>query len=130
GFIVALVLVFTGGIAAALFGDRGYLDVQRQRQHLLELQQATEEHQHRVEALRHEIERLKTDPFAVERIAREDLGYVAPGEIPLLLPREDDADSPAAGPSRLDAKAGSARVPAAPSTRCRGVEQPGSSLGS
>jgi cell division protein FtsB len=105
--IVALALVFLGGTAAALFGNRGELDVQRQRARLREMQEANAEHLARFLALRHEVERLKTDPFAVERIAREDLGYVAKKEITLLLPGDDP------GKARgLDAKTGSGIVPA------------------
>src|SRR5262245_38047486 len=68
GAILALVLAFLGGTAAALFGDHGYLDVKRQRLHLEELRAANEAHQQRVDALKKEIDRLKTDPAAVERI--------------------------------------------------------------
>jgi cell division protein FtsB len=104
--IFVLTLVFLGGIAAAVFGDHGYLDVQRQRRRFLDLRAAYEADGQRVEALKREVIRLKTDPAAVERIAREDLGYVAPGEITLLLPDDDDP------PHALDGKARSAIVPA------------------
>ena len=103
GGIVALVIVFLGGTAAALFGDHGYLDVTRQRLHYNELKVAHAMRLERVDALRHEIERLTDDPSAIERIAREDLGYVAKDELTLLLPS-------------LDAKSGSGIVPAVRST--------------
>ena len=105
--IVALVIVFLGGTAAALFGNRGELDVQRQRVRLREMQEANAANLRRVQALRHEVNRLKTDAFAVERIAREDLGYVAKHEITLLLPGDDPGKA-----KRLDAKTGSGIVPA------------------
>ena len=111
GAVVALVIVFLGGTAAALFGDRGYLDVERQRLRYLERRDANAAQLQRVVALWHEVDRLKTDPSAVERIAREDLGYVAPGELTLLLPGDDP------GKARgLDAKRGSGIVPAVRST--------------
>ena len=111
GLIVALVIVFVGGTAAALFGDHGYLDVTRQRLHFRELRDAHAAHLQRVVALWHEVDRLKTDPSAVERIAREDLGYVARGELTLLLPGDDP------GRARgLDAKSGSGILPAVRST--------------
>ena len=109
--IVALVIVFLGGSAAALFGNRGELDVQRQRVRLREMQEANAAQLERVQALRREVERLKTDPFAVERIAREELGYVAKNEITLLLPGDDPGK-----PRGLDAKRGSGIVPAVRST--------------
>jgi cell division protein FtsB len=104
--VVALVLVFVGGTAAALFGDRGYLDVRRQQLRFSELKEANATRLKRVEALRHEIDRLNVDPSAVERIAREDLGFVAKDEITLLLPA-DPAEAPG-----LDANKGSGIVPA------------------
>jgi cell division protein FtsB len=109
--VVAMAIVFLGGTAAALFGNRGELDVQRQRVRLREMQEANAEHLARVQALRREVERLKTDPFAVERIAREDLGYAAKNEITLLLPGDDPAKT-----RRVDAKTGSGIVPVVRST--------------
>ena len=111
GAIFMFSVVFAGGVAAALFGDRGYLDVQRQQAQLQLLLDSTEAHKQRVNALNREIERLKVDPSAVERIARENLGYVASGEITLLLP-DDGTDKPRG----LDAKNGSGIVPAARKT--------------
>ncbi len=105
--IVALVFVFMGGTAAALFGDRGYLDLQRQRLQFREMSDAHAEHLKRLEALRREVDRLKNDPSAVERIAREDLGYVAKNELTLLLPGDDPAKA-----RGLDAKTRSGIVPA------------------
>jgi len=109
--IVLLSLIFVGGVAAALFGDRGYLDVARQRAKQREMKQEFDDHLARVQALKKQVDRLRTDATAVERIAREELGYVAPGEITLLLPGEDPAEA-----HRLDAKGGSAIVPAVRST--------------
>jgi cell division protein FtsB len=106
--ICGFAIVFLGGTAAALFGNRGELDVRRQRLRLQEMQQANAEHLARVQALRREVERLKTDPSAVERIAREDLGYVAKNEITLLLPGPDPAKVPG-----VDAKTRSGIVPGA-----------------
>jgi len=111
GAIAAFVLVFLGGTAAALFGNRGYLDGERQRLRFRELRDANAAHLQRIEALRHEVDRLKTDPSAVERIAREDLGYVAKNELTLLLPGAEPGE--AAG---LDAQSGSGIVPAVRST--------------
>jgi cell division protein FtsB len=111
GLVAALVFVFLGGTAAAFFGDHGYLDVRRQRHAYNELKAVHSARLKRVETLRHEIDLLQDDPAAIERIAREDLGFVAKGELVLLLPGDDPA-----GASGLDAKSGSAIVPAVRST--------------
>jgi len=111
GGIAAFVLVFLGGTAAAFFGDHGYLDVKRQRLRHEELKAEHAARLQRVDALRREIDRLRDDPSAIERIAREDLGFVAKNEITLLLPGADPGDA-----SGLDAKSGSGIVPAVRST--------------
>ena len=111
GALFALFIVFLGGTAAALFGDRGYLDVERQRLRYSERREASAAHLQRVQALRHEVERLKSDPSAVERIAREDLGYLAKDELTLLLPGDDPGHA-----RGLDATSGSGIVPAVRST--------------
>ena len=111
GIVAGFVIIFLGGTAAAFFGDHGYLDVRRQRHRFNELQAIHAARLARVDALRHEIDRLKDDPSAIERIAREDLGYIAKDEITLLLPGEDSDRVPG-----LDAKGGSGIVPAVRST--------------
>jgi len=109
--IVGLAFIFLGGTAAAFFGDRGYLDNRRQRRQFEELKATHAARRERVEALKHEIDRLRDDPSALERIAREDLGFVAKDEITLLLPGTDPADA-----QHLDAEKGSGIVPAVRST--------------
>ena len=111
GAIAAFVIVFVGGTLAALFGDHGYLDVKRQRLRHDELKADHAARLKHVEAIRDEIARLRNDPSAIERIAREDLGFVAKNELTLLLPGEDPAKA-----RGLDAKSGSGIVPAVRST--------------
>lgn len=64
----------------ALFGDRGFLDTVRARRDYA----ALETHVARVRAenvrLREEARRLKEDPLAIERLARDQLGLIYPGE--------------------------------------------------
>ncbi|MDX1388930.1 MAG: septum formation initiator family protein, partial [Acidobacteriota bacterium] len=84
-----LVLVFVSGTAAALFGERGYFDLRRTRVEEQSLQREVDEQLDRVRELKKQVRELKDDPTAIERIAREDLGFVREGEIHFLLPRED-----------------------------------------
>lgn len=85
GWIVAGVLALLLG--AALFGDNGVL-------HLWQLRGEVESLHRDVQALEAENERLsraitelRNDPSALERIAREELGLVRPGERVLRFPR-------------------------------------------
>jgi cell division protein FtsB len=64
-----------------LFGKKGYLAVRS-------MKQQNEELSHKIEQLKREngqtmeeIKALKSDPKAIEKIAREELGLVKPGEI-------------------------------------------------
>jgi cell division protein FtsB len=111
GAIAGFVLVFLGGTLATFFGDHGYLDVKRQRLRYDELKSEHTLRLQRVDALRREIDRLSDDPSALERIAREDLGFVAKNELTLLLPGPDPTEA-----RGLDAKSGSGIVPAVRST--------------
>ena len=80
---LALSVLFFGFF---LVGDRGILSVRKQRRQLasarLEVAQLEEE----TRRLEGEVAALKGDPRAVEKIAREDLGLVRPGEVVLVLP--------------------------------------------
>ncbi len=86
-------------LGAALFGERS----------LLRLQQLQDE-QHRIEAsiearkranreLRRELDALRHDPAYQERLAREELGLVRPGEIVYRFP---DTPAPSRSPGGAD----------------------------
>ena len=89
GIVLLFVFAFLAGTAAALFGPRGYMDVRRSREELERLNAEVEAQQIRVKDLRAEVTQLQGNPSAVERLAREELGYVRPGEITFLLPDEE-----------------------------------------
>jgi cell division protein FtsB len=85
--------IFIAGSAAALIGNHGYLGLRRSRQELALLRAKVDKKYAEVTELRKEVERLKSDPRAVERIAREHLGFTKPGEVTFLLPLESDRAS-------------------------------------
>jgi cell division protein FtsB len=78
---VASAIVIVGAVAA-LFGERGFLDVRRSRAELQDLRREVKD----------EVRRLEEDPAAVERIAREELGFAPEGEIQILLPRKEEQE--------------------------------------
>ncbi len=82
--------IFVAGSIAALIGNHGYLGLRRIRQEQAQVQADVDRKLAEVTELRKDVERLKTDPRAVERIAREDLGFVKPGEVTFLLPEQRD----------------------------------------
>ena len=80
----AAVLLFVTVLAMA--GVKSYRDLEaaRQRKHLLETQiQGTETE---IARLRNRIDRLRSDRGTLERLAREDLGMVKPGDVVIELP--------------------------------------------
>jgi cell division protein FtsB len=70
-----------------LAGDRGFLQVRKQRAQAGALQAEVTAINARNEALEREVTLLTEDPAAVEKIAREDLQLVAPGDVVLVLPQ-------------------------------------------
>ena len=80
--IVVSLLLFVFFLA----GDRGFLQVRKQRSQVSALQAEVAAIAERNAVLEREVDRLTKDPAAVERIAREDLRLVAPGDVVLVLP--------------------------------------------
>lgn len=80
--LVLSVLLFVFFLA----GDRGLLQVRKQRAQAGALQAEVSAIAERNEALEREVTRLTKDPASVEKIAREDLHLVAPGDVVLVLP--------------------------------------------
>ena len=77
GFFLLLVLAA---------GWKGYLDLQSARQRESMLAERIAATEIRVEDLRRKIARLRDDPVALERMAREQLGLVKPGEVVIVYP--------------------------------------------
>ena len=84
-FIVLIISV----IVISLVGDNGVLELYRRKliyQHLdAEISKLLQEN----EWLKEEIRLLREDPFTIEKIAREELGLVKPGEIVCLFPKKE-----------------------------------------
>ena len=70
------------------FSDRGMNDLQRARKRVDGLQSDIKRLQVENVRLRSEIESVKKSTYAVERIAREELGMSKKGEILYMLPKE------------------------------------------
>lgn len=66
--------------------DNGFLAVRKKRSQLAELQAEVTGLASQNQKLEEEITALKSDPAAVERIARESLNLVAKGDVVLVLP--------------------------------------------
>jgi cell division protein FtsB len=65
----------------AIWGDRGALTMWRRQHEVVQLGYEIEAIEHENARLRQEIQRLRSDMSYIEKIAREELGLVRPGEL-------------------------------------------------
>ncbi len=86
--VLGLVGVCVAGSVAAFVGQGGYRDMLRLQGEIEGLRAEIERRRGVVERLQQDVRGLEQEPAARERIAREQLGLVRPGEIDFLLPRE------------------------------------------
>ncbi len=70
-----------------IFSDRGLPELQHARTRVAELREDIARIEAENQRLRAEIESVKRSSYAVERIAREDLGMSRNGEIVYMLPK-------------------------------------------
>jgi cell division protein FtsB len=75
-------------LAFFLFGDRGILEARRQKEKLATIQAEISKLALENERLEEEVHRLKTDPAAAEKIVREELNLVRPGDVMIVLPED------------------------------------------
>ncbi len=88
GWLVVGVLAVLLG--AAVFGENGILHLRRLRTEVEALHRDVQALEAENERLSRTIGELRSDPAAVERIAREELGLVRPGERVLRFPRSTE----------------------------------------
>ena len=96
--ILVLLLVSIALIVHNIFGQNGYFALRRQQKELhtlqLEIQQLNQDN----EQLEKHIKALKSDPAAVERLAREQMHLVKPGEKIYMLPEKAPATPTSSAP--------------------------------
>jgi cell division protein FtsB len=85
---VVLALLMTWHV---VYGTHGLSVWQQKRTEDHQLQQQIKDLQQENAQMRQQIERLKSDPDAIEREAREKLHYAKPGEVIYTLPDQSQA---------------------------------------
>jgi len=81
-----------------IFGTHGFLAMRRKNQEIRKVNSALEKLNKENAALDKDVQDLKTDPQAIRKIAREELGLAQPGEIIIKLPAPEQPAPPAAKP--------------------------------
>ena len=85
------VLAFT----YAIIGNNGYLELRRREAKNGQLRVRAEELRRENKEILSEIKSLKCDPKAIEKIAREELGMVKPGEVKITTNPDRQSSSQA-----------------------------------
>ncbi len=107
---VIMGLLLLGLAVQAVFGPTGYLKMNRLEEEIQSLVREKEVLESGNRQVMGEIESLKTDPAAIEKIAREELGLVREGEIKIVT-KPDFQESPGAGAGENDSTALSSEQP-------------------
>ena len=81
--------------AYAIIGNNGYLELRRREARNQELRLKAEELRRENKEILNEIKGLKSDPKAIEKIAREELGMVKPGEVKITTNPDRQGPVPA-----------------------------------
>ena len=84
--ILVLLLASIALIVHNIFGQNGYFALRRQQKELHALQFDIQQLKQDNDQLEKHIKALKSDPAAVERLAREQMHLVKPGEKIYMLP--------------------------------------------
>ena len=88
-----------------VFGNHGVLAMRRSQQEAREVEQQINQMNEENRQLEAKVKALKTDPQAIERIAREEMGLARPGEYIFKLPSKPGDGSAAPSPSEPSAPA-------------------------
>jgi cell division protein FtsB len=89
----ALLLIGCVVFVDALVGEKGLLETVKKRQEFKVLEQSIQRARAENELLRQEAERLRSDPTAIEDLARRELGLIRPGEHLFILKDVSPAES-------------------------------------
>ena len=97
--IYVLLLVCIALVVHEIFGQHGFLAMRRQQKEVQVLQEQLQRLQQENLALEKQINALRSDPKAIERVAREQMRMARPGEIIYTLPDKKSQQPPSAPPS-------------------------------
>ena len=77
-----------------VFGTHGFLAMLRTQKEIKQIREQIGKINAENKSLSNEVNALKTDPKAIERIAREDMGLARPGELIYKLPESGAPGQP------------------------------------
>ena len=80
-------------VLVAIFSEGGILAVSEFKQDLLSLKKENQRLNNENLKIRRQVKALKSDPYAIEKVARESLSLARPGEIVYQIVRENEKQS-------------------------------------
>ncbi len=81
-------------------GERGYLQMRQRHKEVRQLELEVDHLQEENQRLGQLIQRLRSDPAAIERIAREEMKLARPGEVIFTLPAPRPGEARTQPPAR------------------------------
>jgi cell division protein FtsB len=93
-FALASVIAISALVVGSLFGDRGMLHLMAQKERAESLAREIDTLRLENRRLAREIAALKSDPLAIERLAREELGLARAGETVFLIREAEPSSRP------------------------------------
>lgn len=88
-----LLLAFLALAIHDIFGTHGFLAMRRTQREIQQLREQIGKLNGENKSLADQVHALRTDPEAIERIAREEMGLAKPGELIFKLPPKPAAPS-------------------------------------
>ncbi|MBD3179669.1 MAG: hypothetical protein GF417_08675 [Candidatus Latescibacteria bacterium] len=93
--LILIFLIFTAG-------DTGFINLWKAHGRLENIENRINTLESSNGELKNKIESLRNDPFAIEKVAREEYGYIRPGDRVLRLKVIPAGKTEGSGPSLLD----------------------------
>ena len=84
-----LLIAFLALVAYVAFGNKLFYKVWQEEKTLTELEAQVKQLETETDSLRQVLKLIESDIDFIEKVAREDLGLVKPGEVVIPLPTEE-----------------------------------------
>ena len=97
-FALILIALAIDGV----FGPHGFIVTYRLKLQVQQARQKTQELEQENHQFTDQVQQLKSDPSAIEQVAREKMGLVKPGQLVFKLPPKSSSSSGASSSGRAD----------------------------
>jgi cell division protein FtsB len=85
---ILIVIILCGIIYYLFLGTYGFINIAKLKRREIELKKEKQELLKKQEALLDSLKKIKSDTFLIEKIAREELGMIKPGDTVIIYDEE------------------------------------------